>query len=258
MRIFNWMLWCLCGCLPWAVHAQKGMEFPSASLVTPYQLAVTHNKTTTLVFINAITTVDRGSADILVQKAGENMLRVKAGVKGFEETSLTVTTGDGKLYSFLVNYSSNPAYLNVRVEEAGSPFSSMTKGAAPVFLQQDLASIKWYTRKALATTKKAFALQDRHAKMVFRVAGFYVKKDLMFCHLQLENHSAIGYAVQSFRFYTREGKSLKKKAVQEIEIPGLHTDGHPLFVRGGETGAWMVALPKFTVPKGKGLFVEVL
>src|SRR5687768_14524787 len=70
-------------------------------------LAISFNKTTSLVFPYSIRSVDRGSRDVLAQKAKgvENVLQVKAGRKGFAETNLTVITADGTLHQFTVTYS---------------------------------------------------------------------------------------------------------------------------------------------------------
>ena len=89
---------------------------PKMTVIEPYQLAITYFKTSNLVFPYAIKSVDRGSKDILVQKAKgvENVLQVKAGKQGFEETNLTVITADGHLYSYILNYSDNPSALNIR------------------------------------------------------------------------------------------------------------------------------------------------
>lgn len=67
------------------VFAQISLSTENISVIKPYHLAVTYNKTTNLVFPYAIKSVDRGSKDILVQKAKdvENILQVKAGQKRF-------------------------------------------------------------------------------------------------------------------------------------------------------------------------------
>ena len=72
------------------------------SKIEPDSLTIVYSKTTNIVFPYAIKSVDRGSQDILVQKAKglENMLMIKAAQKGFSQTNLTVVTADGKLYSF--------------------------------------------------------------------------------------------------------------------------------------------------------------
>ncbi len=84
-----------------------------ANWIKPYHLAITFLKTTHLIFPYAIKSVDRGSPDILVQKAKgvENVLLVKAGRENFKESNLSVITADGKFYSFLINYSSIPSPL---------------------------------------------------------------------------------------------------------------------------------------------------
>ena len=258
IRCFYRICFCLAGCLPLAGGAQKGVLLPTTSFVAPYQLQITHNKTTTLVFADGIVSVDRGSADILVQKAGgvEHILRLKAGVKGFEETSLSVVTKEGKLYSFLVCYTTAPKYLNVIIDRVDSP--STEKSMQLVSVLQDIGGMSRYAGKAMAAEKNLYGRQASGAKMNFRVNGFYVKGDLMFCRLQLENRSAIDYAVQQFRFFLSEGKALGRRASQEVEIGLLHTHGAPLYVRGSQSGEWVVVLPKFTIPKRKRLVIEAM
>ena len=76
------------------LKAQKCNVFSKSAYIESYQLEVTYDKTTNLVFPSAIISVDKGSEDILVQKATgvENILRVKAGVKDFAETNLSYCT----------------------------------------------------------------------------------------------------------------------------------------------------------------------
>src|SRR4051812_44613081 len=87
---------------------------PQVSFINPYPLQITYNKTTNLVFPYSIRSVDRGSSDLLVQRAkyADTILQLKAGRDGFKETNLSVVTSDGKLYSFLVQYAPSPATLN--------------------------------------------------------------------------------------------------------------------------------------------------
>src|SRR4051812_31287454 len=89
-------------------------ERGAISFIDPYPLQITYNKTTNLVFPYAVKTVDRGSSDVLVQKAryADTILQLKAGREGFRETNLSVVTTDGKLYSFLLQYAPSPARLS--------------------------------------------------------------------------------------------------------------------------------------------------
>src|SRR5690349_3336266 len=113
-----WAIVLVVMCLSVDLKAQTAKSFPQSAIQEPFQLEVAFSKTTHLVFPFSIISIDRGSASILARKAGgvENILKVKADQKGFEETSLSVITSDGKLYSFLVCYKDNPAYLNINLD----------------------------------------------------------------------------------------------------------------------------------------------
>ncbi|MEJ7829531.1 MAG: DUF4138 domain-containing protein, partial [Segetibacter sp.] len=98
--------------------SQTSKDKFQATIIEPYPLKITLNKTTNLIFPYSIKSVDRGSADVLAQKAKgvENILLVKAGKENFAETNLSVITTDGKLYSFVVDYINNPAAINFSFE----------------------------------------------------------------------------------------------------------------------------------------------
>src|SRR5690349_15869235 len=87
-----------------------------------HRLEVSFNKTTSIVFPFSITSVDRGSPDILAQKVNgvENVLQLKAGQKDFKETNLTVITADGKLHHFTVNYAEETIKQTITIADAES------------------------------------------------------------------------------------------------------------------------------------------
>ncbi len=98
MRIFL-----LCQLLLCPVFQMQGFcQVTGTSVIDPFPLEVTTTKTTHLIFPFGIKTVDRGSRDIIAQKATgvENILQVKAARPDFESTNLTVITTDvsGRLY----------------------------------------------------------------------------------------------------------------------------------------------------------------
>src|SRR5690349_19985421 len=74
------------------------------------QVEVTDNKTSSIVFPVSITSVDRGSRDVLAQKVKgvTNVLHVKAGRQGFSDTNLTVIASDGRIHHFFVRYADQP------------------------------------------------------------------------------------------------------------------------------------------------------
>lgn len=96
------------------VNAQEAVP------IAAYPLTISQAKTTNIIFPQAIISVDRGSRYILAQKAKgvENILQVKAARDSFPETNLSVITADGRLNSFVVNYSSQPPALNLSIAES--------------------------------------------------------------------------------------------------------------------------------------------
>jgi hypothetical protein len=80
-------------------------------------LNISFNKTTSLVFEEAVISLDRGSKDVLAKKVEgtANAIHVKAGKKGFEETNLTVLTSDGEFHHFTVHYSDVPEQFFYRI-----------------------------------------------------------------------------------------------------------------------------------------------
>lgn len=121
------------------VFAQNTSLAENMSVIEPSHLTITFNKTTNLVFPYAIKSADRGSKDVLVQKAAgvENILQVKAAKRSFDETNITVITADGKLYSYILNYADNPSILNISFrnnsnDETHAFFSRATANEAEV------------------------------------------------------------------------------------------------------------------------------
>ena len=89
-------------------------------VIPSYYLEVTYDKTVHLIFPSAISYIDLGSSNIIAGKAdgAENVVRVKAAVKDFkEETNFSVITDEGSFYSFIVDYSKNPAKLNIEMKD---------------------------------------------------------------------------------------------------------------------------------------------
>ncbi len=236
--------------------------FSKAAYIEPYKLEITNNKTTNLVFPAAIVSIDRGSQDIMVQKASgvENILRVKADIKEFEETNLSIITGDGKLYSFLVSYTANPAYLNINLDKASAADPTVFKKETVIYSQpfMDENSLAAYAGKAAHAKNNVHSLSDKNSRMSIDVYGFYIRDNTIFCKLHLENRSQINYDIEQFRFYIKDKKQSKRTSSQETEITPLYISGDTVTIEGKRAQTLVVALPKFTIPDGKYLTVEIM
>lgn len=237
------------------LSAQYNLE-ANVRVIPPFLLPITYYKTTNLVFPYAIKSVDRGSKDILVQKAKgvENILQVKAGKIGFDQSNLTVITADGKLYSYVLDYIDTPGVLNIRYANATSDhpealFSDVSINQAELQADAEIVGAR------IATIH---GLKDRKYGMMIKVTGLYIKGDVLFCRINLKNTSDINYDIDQLRFYIRDQRTSKRTASQELEITPLYVKGDPSVIIGEAENVFVYALPKFTIPGQKYLVIEVM
>lgn len=248
-------------CISQTASAQTANIFSRSSYIEPYKLEVTYNKTTNLIFPATITSVDRGSQDILVQKATgvENILRIKAGIEDFTETSLSVITADGKLYSFVVGYASEPSYLNINVKKISDKDSIKTE--APVMYTlpgTNKRLLERFSDSVISRGSNMRSIHTRSSKVSIALNALYIQEDLMFCKFALKNKSNINYDIDQLHFYIRDRKKADRTASQEIELHPLTIIGDTMVIRSESRQPWVIAFPKFTIPDGKYLSVEMM
>ncbi|MES2329790.1 MAG: conjugative transposon protein TraN [Bacteroidota bacterium] len=236
--------------------AQIAMPIIKDSVIAPYRLAVTYYKTTNLVFPYAIKSVDRGSKDILAQKAKgvENVLQVKAGKLGFDETNLTVITADGKLYSYILNYVDSPSILNIS-------FAHKMQWNPEAFFSQsgiNEAEVQADAEKLVAARKTTRGIKDKSYGIDFRLDGIYVNSEVMYFRIKIANETNINYDISQLRFFIRDQKKSKRTATQEVEIYPLHISNDTLSVTGHSEQVFVFAVPKFTIPDKKYLAIQLM
>lgn len=238
------------------VFAQISLSTENISMIKPYHLAVTYNKTTNLVFPYAIKSVDRGSKDILVQKAKdvENILQVKAGKRSFEETNLTVITAEGKLYSYIVNYTDNPTVLNFRFPIVGED----EKDAFFSGDQPNEAEMQSDAEKVRKADKNIRGIKDKQFGIKLQLDGLFIKGGVMYYRLRLQNRSNINYDIEQLRFFIRDQKKSKRTAAQELEVLPLYIQGDTSAVPGNSEHVFVYAVPKFTIPDQKYLTIQLM
>lgn len=234
------------------VYAQQ----PAATFIQPYHLAITFNKTTNLVFPYAIKSVDRGSRDILVQKAlgVENILQVKAAKMGFSETNLTVVTEDGCLYPYVLDYSEAPANFSY-------VFSNKGPIAKPIVLFAKDATTNEVRKCSEAVNSRERTIKgisNGQGDMILDLKGIYIHGEVIYFQLLLRNNSVAGYDVQSLRFYLQDKKRIKRTAEQQVDMQPLYILGNDSSIPNRSEQTITVALPKFTIPDKKYLAVELM
>ncbi len=223
--------------------------------IEPYYLTITLFKTTHLIFPFGIISADRGSRDILVQKAQgvENVLLVKAGRENFIETNLSVITTDGKLYSFIVGYSDKPASLTLYFSRSGSQEEGLpllTGGINEAVIHQQ-------TEQIAQASRTISHVKDSQYKLQLRLNGVFIKDDVIFFQLEVKNHSHIRYDTDILRFFIRDRQQYKRTASHEIEIYPLYVYGDTSTIKGQSKQILVFAFPKFTIPDKKYLSVQL-
>ncbi len=212
------------------------------SAIAQTSICISTDKTTSLVFPFAISHVDRGTQSVLAQPVKEvpTVLLVKAATKDFPETNLSVVTEDGSLYSFTVCYENNPHRMVYNL---------------PVNQKATLAS---YANTILDNPSTMNKVRDYKWNVVSRINGIYIKQDVMYYQLSLENKSPIDYSIDLIRFYIRDKKKGKRTAIQEIDLKPLYIAGNISLVNAKGATVLVFALDKFTIPDGKYLAVQIM
>ena len=244
--------------------AQDSIKAPlNLGKIEPYQMQVTYDKTTHLIFPTAIRYVDLGSEYLIAGKAedAENVLRVKASVKDFEtETNFAVITNDGRFYSFNVYYSAYPEALSydlltmqkavdkengndVLFEELGNNSPSLAGLLLETIYKKDQRIVKHIGAKS-------FGIQ-------FILKGIYIHNGKYYFHTELRNRTNVSFGIDFINFKVVDKKVAKRTVVQERPMIPLRTY-KPLNEIGGKAIEQNVfLLDQFTISDDKVLLIEI-
>lgn len=212
------------------------------SYISPRNLQVTVNKTTNIIFPAQISSVDRGSERIVVQKSTGNVLRVKADTAFSDTTNLTVITVDGKLYSFLVDYAASPFLLNLDLTGSGS-----VKDTAMVALSE----------KVLPLKNNLYGIRYSSGKVRLSVAGIYTTGELIIVKLRIENNSALSFETGRLRCYAAGARVSRRRPSQQVEIIPLQIYPSALLVKEKQSFLFTVILRKAALGRGQELQIDI-
>jgi conjugative transposon TraN protein len=219
-------------------------------------LTIAYSKTTSIIFPFAIKSVDRGSQDVLVQKAKglENILMIKAAQQGFVQTNLTVVTADGQLYSFVLKYDEHCPQLNLILNKTKSEVQE-------IYFSSDTGNeenIQKYSKLAFYEKKKLRGEKENKYDIQFQLSGIFIRDDVMYYRINITNNSKINYDVDQLRFFIRDNKKVKRTASQEIEIVPVYILNNVATVDGESENTFVFAFPKFTIPEQKYLAIQLM
>lgn len=247
-------------------HAQQTASNPgslSMGKVAPYPMQVTYHKTSHLIFPSAIRYVDLGSEYLIASKAedAENVLRVKAAVKDFEEeTNFSVITDDGRFYSFNVGYSAFPASLSYdlpslqkaldRENNSGVLFAELGNSSpslAGLLMQTIYEKNK---RRVKHIGAKSYGIQ-------FLLKGIYIHNSKFYFHTELRNKSDVAFAIDFVNFKIVDKEIARRTVVQERPLTPLRMYKPLDEIAANTTVQNVFLLDQFTIADDKLLVIEV-
>lgn len=256
MKIRNWtfILCCFITVLPgFAQFINKNSGINQDEFKT---LHIGYSKTTSIVFPYAIKSIDKGSPDVLMQKAKgvENILLVKAAKQNFTQTNLTVVTADSRLYVFVLNYDEACPDLNIKADH-----NAVVNGDILFSLEnENQKKIEQYASLALFKKKLVTGLKRKGFQIKLSVTGIYIHQDVLFFRLLLGNTSKINYEIDQLRFFVRDQKKSKRTASQEIELVPLYSTSRTSVIADESEVNIVYALSKFTIPEKKYLTIQLI
>jgi conjugative transposon TraN protein len=233
------------------VQAQQAVQS-----IPSLPLEIAYSKTTNIVFPYAIKSVDRGSKDVLAQKAGgiENVLQLKAAREDFEETNLTVVTADGKLYSFTVTYAVYPLTQNLTLASEGIENGAVHFAAEKI----NEADVQLNCVLIAGAKKKNTRKKDAKFGISLVLDGLFVQENAIYYRFHLQNDTYINYDIQQLRFFIRDQKKTRRTARQEVEVKPVFVEGSTDRIAGKSQQVVVFALPKFTIPDQKYLAIQLM
>ncbi|MDP5198972.1 conjugative transposon protein TraN [Flavobacterium sp. DG2-3] len=217
---------------------------------------IAYSKTTSIVFPYAIKSVDKGSQDILMQKAKgvENILLLKAAKQNFIQTNITVVTADSRLYVFVLNYDEVCPDLNIKADNSAIVNNDILFSLD----NENQKKIEQYSKLALLKKKKISGLKSSRFDINLSVNGIFIHQDVLYIRLVLGNTSQINYDIDQLRFFIRDQRKSKRTASQEIEILPLFSTSNSMLIPDKSEVNLVYALSKFTIPEKKYLTIQLI
>lgn len=231
--------------------------------IEPYKMEVTYDKTSHLIFPAAIRYVDLGSEYLIAGKAhdAENVLRVKASVKAFEqETNFSVITDDGVFYSFNVHYSFHPEALSYNLLNMQK---AIDKTTASDVLFEDLGnnspSLAGLLLETIYKKNKRIVkhIGSKSYGIQFIMKGLYIHNDKYYFHTELRNKSNVPFQIDFINFKVVDKKLAKRTVLQHRPMIPLRTYKAMGGISGKSDGQNVFLLDQFTLADDKVLLVEI-
>ncbi|MEC4027450.1 conjugative transposon protein TraN [Myroides odoratimimus] len=224
--IIKYMLLCLLAVN--TVTAQQNSQSINLSNaeVAPYEIELTQNKTTHILFPSSIEYVDLGSNDIIANKveATSNVLRLKSVKEDISPTNFTVITNDGKYYSFTAIYNEEPIQLSYDLTK----FERQVNKQQSEVLFKDLGTTSpsladLFMKAIIKKNKKELNIKSKNYEVEVKLKSIYIQGGKLYFHISISNKSNLPYTVDYISFKIKDRRTTKRTTVQEMSLKPIRS-----------------------------------
>ena len=245
--------------------AQLAFVLPTTnSMIRPaYSIQVSNTMTTHIIFPYEIRYADLGSKEIAgeaVEKAG-NVFRLKAlNANMYLQTNLTVVTSDGRLFSFLISYKSNPDAVTYDLTKQlldGDVSKSAKVAAGSQARLTD--NLNRQGELAMHSRRKIRHIGFKAQGMDLYLRNILYKDDVMYVVLGMENDSKLDYDIDYLRTYVMQMKKAgESSATQDVPVEPIKVfDASEGVIPRHDKLTKVIAIERLTLEKDRRLVVQV-
>lgn len=242
-----------------AQNNTKSINLSNAE-VTPYEIELTQNKTTHILFTSSIEYVDLGSSEIIANKleTTSNVLRLKTIKEDISPTNFTVITNDGKYYSFNVIYNEEPIQLSYDLTK----FERQVNKQQSEVLFKDLGTTSpsladLFMKAIIKKNKKELNIKSKNYGVEVKLKSIYIQDGKLYFHLSINNKSNLPYTVDYISFKIKDRRTTKRTTVQEMSLKPIrsYSDFQTINSHNKQDNIFM--LDQFTLSDKQMLLIEV-
>ncbi|EHO11867.1 conjugative transposon protein TraN [Myroides odoratimimus] len=232
----------------------------STAEVTPYEIELTQNKTTHILFPSSIEYVDLGSSEIIASKVetSSNVLRLKTIKEDISPTNFTVITNDGKYYSFNATYNEQPTQLSYDLNK----FEKQNSKKQSEVLFKDLGttspSLANLLMKAIIKkNKKELNIKSKNYSVEARLKSIYSQDGKLYFHIFINNKSNLPYIVDYISFKIKDRRTVKRTTIQEVSLKPVRSYDDVLIINSRSKQDNVFILDQFTLSDKQMLIIEI-
>ncbi|MDM1377030.1 conjugative transposon protein TraN [Myroides marinus] len=242
-----------------AQNSTKSINLSNAA-ATPYEIELTQNKTTHILFPSSIEYVDLGSSEIIANKveATSNVLRLKSVKEDIKPTNFTAITNDGKYYSFNVIYNEQPIQLSYDLTK----FEKQNSKKQSEVLFKDLGSISpslvdLFMKAIIKKNKKELNIKSKTYGVEAWLKSIYSQDGKLYFHISINNKSNLPYEVDNVSFKIKDRRTTKRTTIQEVSLKPIrnYRDFQTINSQSKQDNIFM--LDQFTLSDKQILLIEI-